>query len=84
MNKSATNLSYLYLVEEDLTNADKYASIALSIDQYNSSAKINKGNVYYLKGNYLKAKQFYLEVINFEADNLDALFNLALSYRKLN
>lgn len=76
-------MSYLFLIENDLVNAEKYASISIDLDRYNSSAKINKANVNFLKGNYSKAKEYYLEVISLEADNINALYNLALVNKKL-
>jgi hypothetical protein len=47
---AATNLSFLYLLEGDVANADKYATISVYCDRYNARALINKGNCQFLKG----------------------------------
>jgi len=44
MTLASTNLSFLYLLEGDLENAEKYSDIALKYDWFNSKAKVNKGN----------------------------------------
>lgn len=44
MTLASTNLSFLYLLEGDLENAEKYSDIALKYDRFNSKAKVNKGN----------------------------------------
>lgn len=49
----ATNLSYLYLLEKQIGLADKYCDMALSLDWFNAKAKVNKGNVYFYKDNFL-------------------------------
>lgn len=44
MTLASTNLSFLYLLEGDIENAEKYSDIALKYDRFNSKAKVNKGN----------------------------------------
>ncbi len=41
--KAATNLSFLYFLEGDLGQADKYANLAVKHDRYNAKALVNKG-----------------------------------------
>ena len=44
MALAATNLSFLYFIEQQYENAEKYADIALSHDRFNAQAHVNKGN----------------------------------------
>lgn len=41
--KAATNLSFLYFLEGDIAQADKYANLAVKHDRYNARALVNKG-----------------------------------------
>ena len=41
---AATNLSFLYFLEAEHVNAEKYADIAVKADRYNARALVNKGN----------------------------------------
>lgn len=38
------NLSFLYFLEAEHVNAEKYADIAVKADRYNARALVNKGN----------------------------------------
>ncbi|KAG1708700.1 hypothetical protein DVH05_022326 [Phytophthora capsici] len=75
---AATNLSYLYFVEGDTTQADKYASLAVRHQRYNAKALVNKGNCLYVKNECEKAKELFLEAIGVEADCIEAIYNLGL------
>lgn len=50
LGTAATNLSFLYFLESDYKNAEKYAEVAISSDKYNSKAQTNMGNCYFQKG----------------------------------
>ncbi|OHT16203.1 TPR Domain containing protein [Tritrichomonas foetus] len=78
MALAATNLSFLYYLEQDYDNADKYANIALEHDKYNAQALVNKGNCLMQQGHEEEARDSYLEAIGVEADCVEALFNLGL------
>ncbi|OHT17654.1 TPR Domain containing protein [Tritrichomonas foetus] len=78
MALAATNLSFLYYLEQDYDNADKYATIALEHDKYNAQALVNKGNCLMQAGREEEARDSYLEAIGVEADCVEALFNLGL------
>jgi intraflagellar transport protein 88 len=78
MALAATNLSFLYFLEHDYENADKYASIALQHDKYNAQALVNKGNCLMQGGREEDARDSYLEAIGVEADCVEALYNLGL------
>ncbi|KAL9650841.1 hypothetical protein ABK040_001891 [Willaertia magna] len=81
--RSATNLAFLYLLEGDLKNAEKYANAAVESDKYNANALVNKGNCHYLKREYKEAKDFYQRALESEADCIQAMFNLGIVTKEL-
>ena len=84
MARVATNISFLYFLENDFKNAEKYADVAINFDRYNAKALVNRGNCLYVKNEFLRAKEQYLEAIGVEADCIEALYNLAYVNLKLN
>jgi intraflagellar transport protein 88 len=50
--QAATNLSFLYFLEGDYKNAEKYAELAVKSDRYNAKALVNKANFLFVKGNF--------------------------------
>ncbi|BFZ25395.1 hypothetical protein BsWGS_28434 [Bradybaena similaris] len=80
---AATNLSFLYFLEADYTQADKYAEIAMAADRYNPSALVNKGNVLYARADYEKAREFFKEALSNDSSCVEALYNLGLCNKKL-
>ena len=80
---AATNLSFIYFLEDDLAAAEKYADIAYQHDRYNAKALVNKGNCLAHKNEGDQAKQFYLEAIGVEADCVEAIYNLGLVNLKM-
>ena len=84
MTIAACNLSFLYLLEDDYVNAEKYCDIALKYDRYNCKALVNKGNCFFHRKDFSRAKENYLEAIGVQADCLEALYNLAFVNKKLN
>ena len=83
MARAATNISFLYFIEKDYKNAEKYADIAIKTDRYNAKALVNKGNCLYQRGEYETSKEFYLEAIGVEADCVEAIYNLGIVNRKM-
>lgn len=79
MALAATNLSFLYFLEEDYDNADKYATIALDHDKYNAQALVNKGNCLMHNDRLEEARDTYLEAVGVEAGCVEALYNLGLA-----
>lgn len=77
MTHAATNLAFLYLLEQNYAMAEKYCDMALKYDRYNAKVLVNKGNIYYYKRDFIRAKENYLEAIGVEADCVEALYNLA-------
>ncbi|EGR33380.1 hypothetical protein IMG5_054890, partial [Ichthyophthirius multifiliis] len=84
MGRVATNISFLYFLENDLKNAEKYADIAINFDRFNPKALVNRGNCMFAKNEFLRAKEQFLEAIGVEADCIEALYNLAFVNKKLN
>ncbi|CAH8519781.1 unnamed protein product [Schistosoma turkestanicum] len=80
---AATNLSFLYFLEGDLLQAEKYADQALSVDRYNPAALVNKGNVLYQQQQYEKARDCYLEALQDDTRCVEALYNLGLVCKQL-
>ena len=80
---AATNLSFLYFLEDDTKNAIKYGEMAIDVDRYNAQALVNCGNCHFIRGEYQQAKDMYAEAVSVEADCLEALYNLGLSLKML-
>ncbi|PRP76921.1 intraflagellar transport protein [Planoprotostelium fungivorum] len=80
---AATNLAFLYFLEQDYRNSDKYANIAIKADKYNANALVNKGNIYFVKKKLEQAKEMYQNAIDAESDCVEALYNLGLVHKKL-
>ncbi|KAK5608864.1 Intraflagellar transport protein 88 [Crenichthys baileyi] len=81
---AATNLSFLYFLEKDYDQADRYADLAMNADRYNPAALINKGNTVFVKKDYEKAAEFYKEALRNDSSCTEALYNLGLTYKRLN
>ncbi|CAN9497498.1 unnamed protein product [Ophioblennius macclurei] len=81
---AATNLSFLYFLEKDFDQADRYADLAMSADRYNPAALINKGNTLFVKQEQEKAAEFYKEALRNDSSCTEALYNLGLAYKRLN
>jgi len=84
MARASTNISFLYFIESNYQNAEKYADVAVDYDRYNAKALVNRGNCLYVRNEFLRAKEQYLEAIGVEADCVEALYNLAFVNKKLN
>ncbi|KFV69999.1 Intraflagellar transport protein 88, partial [Dryobates pubescens] len=81
---AATNLSFLYYLENELAQATSYADLAVNSDRYNPAALTNKGNTVFANGDYEKAAEFYKEALRNDSSCTEALYNLGLTYKKLN
>ncbi|KAJ3218850.1 Intraflagellar transport protein 88 [Dinochytrium kinnereticum] len=75
---AATNLSFLYFLDGDYKQAEKYAELAINTDRYNAKALTNRGNWL-----YDKAREFYQEAVNVDAVCTEAMYNLGLANKKL-
>ncbi|CAH2225249.1 intraflagellar transport 88 homolog isoform X1 [Pelobates cultripes] len=81
---AATNLSFVYFLEEEYSHADIYADLAVSSDRYNPAALTNKGNVIFASGDFEKAAEYYREALRNDSSCTEALYNLGLTYKNLN
>nr|XP_021524976.1 intraflagellar transport protein 88 homolog [Aotus nancymaae] len=81
---AATNLSALYYMGKDFAHASSYADIAVNSDRYNPAALTNKGNTVFANGDYEKAAEFYKEALRNDSSCTEALYNIGLTYEKLN
>ncbi|KAJ1113787.1 hypothetical protein NDU88_002029 [Pleurodeles waltl] len=80
---AATNLSFLYFLENEALQSDMYADLAVAADRYNPYALTNKGNSLFITGDYEKAAEFYKEALRNDSSCTEALYNLGLTYKKL-
>jgi intraflagellar transport protein 88 len=80
---ASTNLSFLYFLEGDYQQANKYADLAVRHDRYNAKALVNKGNCLYMRQEFERAKEMYLEAIGVEADCVEAIFNLGIVNKRM-
>ena len=83
MARASNNISFLYFLENNYENAEKFADMAIQHDRYNSKALVNKGNCLFISEEFDRAKEFYLEAIGVEADCVEAIYNLGLVYKRL-
>lgn len=81
LSTAASNLAFLYFLEGQFASADKYADIALSADQYNANALVNKGNCLFKNNKLDEACRYFREALNAEASCVAALFNLGLALK---
>ncbi|XP_067008666.2 intraflagellar transport protein 88 homolog isoform X2 [Anabrus simplex] len=80
---AATNLSFIYFLQGDLEQAEKYGEHAREADGYNSAAFVNLGNVSFVKGDMEKAKESFGYALENDALCVEALFNLGLVNKRL-
>ncbi|KAL4609141.1 hypothetical protein GN956_G24396 [Arapaima gigas] len=80
---ASTNLSFLYFLEKDYEQADRYADLAMMADRYNPAALVNKGNTLWVRGDHEKAAEFYKEALRNDSSCTEGLYNLGLTYKHL-
>lgn len=80
---AATNLCFLYYLQGELSQADKYADQAVQADRYNAGALVNKGNCCFSNNDLERAVEYYREALTTEASCAEALYNQGLAYQKL-
>ncbi|CCW60969.1 unnamed protein product [Phytomonas sp. EM1] len=81
--RAATNLAYLYFLEGDYENGEKYSDMSLEANQYNAKALVNKGNFFFVREDYEKSKEYYNKALSVESDNMEAIYNLGLTAKRL-
>ena len=80
---TATNLSFVSFLEDNIHKASEYADIALAADRYDAKALVNKGNCHFVNGDITSAKDLYLEAVGVQADCVQAIYNLGLANAQL-
>ena len=80
---AATNLSFLFFLEGDYKQSERYADVAIEHDRYNAKALNNRGNCDYMKGAYDRARDRFLEAVSVDALCTEALYNLGLTNKKM-
>jgi len=80
---AATNLSFLYLLQNEVSQAEKYATEAVESDRFNTGALVNKGNCCLKQNQLLKAQEYYREALNTESSCVEALYNYSLVSKRL-
>lgn len=80
---AATNLSFMYFLQGEYAQAEKYANLAINVDRYNPLALVNRGNCCYHQGDFDKAREYFQEALNIEASCTEALYNIGLVYKKM-
>eukprot|EP00960_Hanusia_phi_P060935 764673-Hanusia_phi.AAC.5 len=97
MSRAYTNLCFIYYLEGNIKEADKYGTKAIQSDRYNAKALVNKGNCEMSKAytyeekerydeareHFTMAKELYMEGIGVEADCIEAIFNLGLCCKSM-
>ena len=80
LDRAATNLSFLYFLEGDYQNAEKYAQKAVEADRYNATALVNRANCFFVSEQFDQAKSMYLEAIGIDGDCTEAIYNLGFFF----
>ncbi|XP_045130723.1 intraflagellar transport protein 88 homolog isoform X1 [Portunus trituberculatus] len=80
---AATNLSFLYFLQNETDLADNYAQMARDANGYNDAALVNLGNCCYKREDYEKAREHYIAALDIDASCVEALYNLGLTNKKL-
>lgn len=62
---------------------ERYSEMAVKSDRYDPAALVNKGNVLLARGDVEKARECYWDAVQSDASCVEALYNLALVYKKL-
>ncbi|XP_063715762.1 intraflagellar transport protein 88 homolog [Symsagittifera roscoffensis] len=76
---ASTNLAAIFFLQNDLQQAQKYATIAVELDPYNAQAFNNKGCVLYKEGQFSQAYQFFSQACKNDATCIEALYNMGLA-----
>lgn len=77
------NLTTIYSLEGKHEFADHHADAALASSRFNPRALVNKGNRLFIKDDFSSAREFYLDAINIDYTNFEAMYNLAITNRRL-
>lgn len=81
---AATNLSFIYFLQGDLDNAEKYAEIVRSTDIYNANGHVNLGVCALVRNDFSKAKKLFEQALDCDPSHAEALYNLGITLLKQN
>ncbi|XP_066598003.1 intraflagellar transport protein 88 homolog [Prorops nasuta] len=79
-----TMLSFIYYLQGDYEQAERYANSARNADSKNAAAYVNLSACAFKKGDLNGAKELLLQALEFDTDHIQALYNLGLVYKKQN
>uniref|UniRef100_A0A914DVC1 Intraflagellar transport protein 88 homolog n=1 Tax=Acrobeloides nanus TaxID=290746 RepID=A0A914DVC1_9BILA len=82
---AANNLAMLNIMSGNskLEEATTLCEQALSLDRYNASALVNRGNIFFINGDMKTAQQYYKEALQVDSACVQALYNLGLANKRL-
>ncbi|XP_018320966.1 intraflagellar transport protein 88 homolog isoform X2 [Agrilus planipennis] len=75
---AATNLSFIYYMQGDLKNAEKYGEIVKKLDGFNAGGFINLGACAMAKNQLDQAKNYFISALECDPSSFEALYNLGL------
>ncbi|XP_012221934.1 intraflagellar transport protein 88 homolog [Linepithema humile] len=81
---AATMLSFIYYLQGDYDQAEKYAEAARTSDAYNAAAYVNLSACAMKKDEWNIARELLLYALETDASHVQALYNLGLVYKKQN
>ncbi|XP_029664864.1 intraflagellar transport protein 88 homolog [Formica exsecta] len=79
---AATMLSFIYYLQGDYDQAEKYGEAARNADAYNAAAYVNLSACAIQKDELNIARELLLCALETDASHVQALYNLALVYKK--
>ncbi|XP_018374405.1 PREDICTED: intraflagellar transport protein 88 homolog [Trachymyrmex cornetzi] len=81
---AATMLSFVYYLQGDYDQAEKYGEAARNADAYNAAAYVNLSACAIRKDELNVARELLLCALETDASHVQALYNLGLVYKKEN
>ncbi|XP_050461871.1 intraflagellar transport protein 88 homolog isoform X2 [Cataglyphis hispanica] len=79
---AATMLSFIYYLQADYDQAEKYGEAARNADAYNAAAYVNLSACAIQKNELNIARELLLCALETDASHVQALYNLGLVYKK--
>ncbi|XP_055682344.1 intraflagellar transport protein 88 homolog [Lutzomyia longipalpis] len=81
---ASINLTFIYLLMNNLQMASNYAESMRRLDSYNPATLINNGVYEMIRGDYETAKSMFEAAVEIDATSFEALYNLGLVNKRLN
>ncbi|XP_044011055.1 intraflagellar transport protein 88 homolog isoform X2 [Aphidius gifuensis] len=79
---ASTMLSFIYFLQGDYEQAERYGEAARKADSYNAAAYVNLSACAIKKGELERARELLLCALDSDASHVQALYNLGLVYKK--